>query len=186
MRAVLVVASLSLGAATACGGSQASGGATIRAGGDWDRFGYDAARHNAGPARTGITADNVGRRRHDVLVVTTSYGKTVAVDAASGDHLWTFTPGGYSSWAGSERITNATPVAAPGRRFVYAAAPDGRIHKLRVATGAEVRTGSWPVAITRLPTREKIGPALNYSRGLVLAATGGDIRGPPPPHGPPG
>jgi outer membrane protein assembly factor BamB len=209
MRALLVAASLSLGVATACGGSEASGGATIRSGGDWDRFGYDAARHNAGPARTGITADNVGRlrrqrvqlpgtvdsspiylrgaqvggRRHDVFVVTTSYGKTVAVDATSGDHLWTFTPGGYSSWAGSERITNATPVAAPGRRFVYAAAPDGRIHKLRVATGAEVRTGSWPVAITRLPTREKIGPALNYSRGLVLAATGGYIGDAPPYQG---
>ena len=210
MRAVLVAVGLSLGVATACGGSQATGGGVAaRAGGDWTRFGYDAARHNAGPARTGITAADVGRlhrqqvrlpgtvdsspiylrgvqvrgRRHDVFVVTTSYGKTVAVDAASGTRLWTFTPSGYASWAGGERITNATPVAAPGRRFVYAAAPDGRIHKLRVATGAEVRVRLWPVAITRLPTREKIAPALNYAHGLVLAATGGYIGDAPPYQG---
>src|SRR5215218_7237192 len=90
------------------------GGAAIRAGGDWTRFGYDAARHNSGPASTGITAANVGRlrrqrvaldgtvdsspiylreatvggSRHDVFVVTTSYGKTIAVDADSASVLW--------------------------------------------------------------------------------------------------
>jgi outer membrane protein assembly factor BamB len=209
MRALLVAPLLSLGVVSACAGSQASEQAAIRAGGDWTRFGFDAARHNAGPARTGITEANIGRlrrqqvrlpgtvdsspiylrsvsvrgRRHDVFVVTTSYGKTIAVDAASGARLWTFTPSGYASWAGGERITNATPVAAPSRRFVYAVAPDGRIHKLRVATGTEVRAGRWPVAITRLPTREKIAPALNYSRGLVLAATGGYIGDAPPYQG---
>jgi outer membrane protein assembly factor BamB len=209
MRALLVAVLLSVGVASACSGSQASKGAAIRAGGDWTRFGYDAARHNAGPGRTGITAANVRRlrrqqvrlpgtvdssaiylrgasvhgRRHDVFVMTTSYGKTIAVDAATGTRLWTFTPRGYASWAGGERITNATPIAAPDRRFVYAAAPDGRIHKLRVATGVEVRTGAWPIAITRLPAREKIAPALNYSRGLVLAATGGYIGDAPPYQG---
>jgi len=79
-------------------------------GGDWTRFGYDAARSSSGPARTGITAANLGSLRrqrvaldgtadsspiylrgvrvggapHDVFVVTTSYGKTIAIDAASG------------------------------------------------------------------------------------------------------
>jgi hypothetical protein len=211
MRRILVVVVLSVGVASACGGggSQPTVGTATRAGGDWARFGYDAARHNAGPARTGITAANVSRfrrqqvslpgtvdsspiylrsvsvngRRRDVVMMTTSYGKTIAVDAASGSRLWTFTPRGYASWAGGERITNSTPVAAPSRRFVYAAAPDGRIHKLRVATGAEVRAGAWPAAITRLPAREKIGPALNYSRGLVLAATGGYIGDAPPYQG---
>jgi hypothetical protein len=207
---LLVAASLALGAASACAGSSASPERrAVRAGGDWTRFGYDAARHNAGPASTGITAANVGRLRrqqvrlpgtadsspiylrgarvrgaaHNVFLVTTSYGKTLAIDAGSGSILWTFTPSGYGSWAGSERITNATPIADPGRRFVYAAAPDGRIHKLRVATGAEVRSGGWPTRITRLPAREKIGPALNYSRGLVLAATGGYLGDAPPYQG---
>ena len=209
MRPVFVAALLALGVASACGGSQASQGAAVRAGGDWTRFGYDAGRHNSGPARTGITAANLGRlqrqqvrlpgtvdsspvylravrvgsRKHDVFIVTTSYGKTLALDAASGSHLWTFTPAGYASWAGGARITNATPVVAPGRRFVYAVAPDGRIHKLRTASGREVRSGRWPVRITRLPTREKIAPALNYARGLVLAATGGYIGDVPPYQG---
>ena len=210
VRSLPVVAALALGVASACAGSTATPERhAVRAGGDWARFGYDAARHNAGPASTGITAANVGRlqrqqvrlpgtvdsspiylrgvpvrgRRQDVFIGTTSYGKTLAIDAASGSVLWTFTPAGFGSWAGSDRITNATPIADPGRRFVYAAAPDGRIHKLRVASGAEVRAGGWPVAITRLPSREKIGSALNYSRGLVLAATGGFVGDAPPYQG---
>jgi hypothetical protein len=100
MRPVFVAALLALGVASACGGSQASQVAAVRAGGDWTRFGYDAGRHNSGPARTGITAANLGRlqrqqvrlpgtadsspvylravrvgsRKHDVFIVTTSYG----------------------------------------------------------------------------------------------------------------
>jgi glucose/arabinose dehydrogenase len=181
--------------------------AAVRAGGDWTRFGYDAARRNAGPASTGITAANVGNlrrqrialpgtadsspiylrgvrvrgRSRDVFVLTTSYGRAVAVDADSGAILWRFTPRGYSSWAGSYRITNSSPVS--DRRFVYSAAPDGRIHKLSLATGREVRSGRWPAAVTRLPAREKLGTALNLSRGLVLATTGGFIGDAPPYQG---
>src|SRR5689334_8482642 len=108
----------------------AHGRPVVRAGGDWDRFGYDAARSNSGPASTGITAANVARltrqqvqlggtadsspiylhglkvagRTRDVFVVTTSYGRAVAVDASSGRVVWRFTPPRYPSWAGSERI----------------------------------------------------------------------------------
>jgi outer membrane protein assembly factor BamB len=121
--------------------------------------------------------------RHDVFIVSTTYGRTLAVDAGSGRVLWRFTPRGYSSWAGSYRITNATPVADPSRRFVYAVSPGGRVHKLSVASGAEVRSGSWPARITRYPVREKVAPALNYARGLVLAATGGYIGDAPPYQG---
>ncbi|MGZ4414453.1 MAG: outer membrane protein assembly factor BamB family protein [Gaiellaceae bacterium] len=203
-----LVLAIALALAAARAGAEARGTA-IRAGGDWTRFGYDAGRHNSGPARTGITAANVGwlrqqrvaldgtvdsspiylrgatvgGGRHDVFVVTTSYGKTIAVDADSGSVLWRFTPQGYASWAGSYRITNSTPVADPGRRFVYSASPDGRIHKLALATGREVESGGWPVAITREPRREKIAPALNFARGLVLAATGGYVGDAPPYQG---
>jgi len=193
-------------AATAGSGA---GPAPVRVGGDWTRFGYDAARTNSGPAKTGITAPNLkslvrqqvqiggtadsspiylrgvaaGGRTRDLFVVTTSYGRAVAVDASSGRLAWRFTPPGYSSWAGSRRITNSSPIADPSRRYVYSAAPDGRIHKLFVASGREVRSGGWPAAITRLPGREKIGPALNFSRGLVLATTGGYIGDAPPYQG---
>jgi glucose/arabinose dehydrogenase len=195
-----------LGGASAYDGAQA---VVAKRGGNWTRFGYDAARHNAGPVRTGITAANVGRlrgqrvsiggtadsspiylrgalvaeSRHDLFVVTTSYGKAVAVDARTGTILWRFVPGGYASWAGTEQITNSSPLASDNRRFVFTASPDGRIHKLSVATGREVRAGSWPVSITRNPRREKIGPALNLARGLVLATTGGYIGDAPPYQG---
>ena len=138
-----------LAAVCAACASAAPKHAAIRAGGDWTRFGYTAARTNAGPRSTGITAANVGRlrrqrielggtadsspiylrgvrvegRARDVFVVTTSYGRTVAVDADSGDVLWRFTPQGYSSWAGSYRITHSSPIADPSRRFVYSEAP---------------------------------------------------------------
>ncbi len=210
-RFVLVATSLALvGVATACAKSDTlRSTSVVRAGGDWARFGYDAGRRNVGPASTGVTAANLRRlhrqqvqlpgtvdsspiylrhvavrgRMHDVFFVTTSYGKTLALNAGSGSILWTFTPAGYRSWAGSERITNSTPIADPRRRFVYAAAPDGRIHKLRVGSGAEIHADRWPVVVTRLRQREKIGPALNYSRGLVLAATGGFFGDAPPYQG---
>ncbi len=180
---------------------------SAKKGGDWTRFGYDAARSSSGPAATGITAANVGTlrrqrvvldgtvdsspiylrgvriggRARDIFVVTTSYGKTIALDAANGRVLWRFTPPGYRGWAGTPMITQATPVADPSRRFVYSVSPDGRIHKLSVANGWE--TAGWPVTITRNPEREKIAPALNFTRGLVLAATGGYFGDTPPYQG---
>ena len=54
--------------------------------------------------------------------------------------LWTFTPPGYSSWAGSAQITNASPIADPDRPCVYAASPNGLIHKLSLADGSEDRS----------------------------------------------
>ncbi len=117
--------------------------------------------------------------RHDVFFVTTTYGKTIAIDAADGKVLWEYTPRQYSAWAGSYRITNATPLAGPQGKHIYAAAPDGRIRKLRVADGGEV----WSTAITRLPEREKIASALQYSRGHIVAVTAGYIGDQPPYQG---
>src|SRR2546430_10100042 len=111
--------------------------------------------------------------------VPASYGKTMAIDAKSGKFGWRFPPPGYASWAGSHQITNSSPVADPSRRFVYAAAPNGRIYKLDTRTGHVI----WSVAITLLPSREKLGTALNLSRGLVLATTGGFVGDAPPYQG---
>jgi hypothetical protein len=181
----------------------ASDGAT--AGHDWTRFGWSAARTSAPTFATGIAASNIASLHrqqvqiggtadssaiylhavtvnggtHDVFFVTTTYGKTVAVDAASGALLWTFTPPGYSSWAGSPQITTATPVADPSRQFIYAASPGGVIYKLAVANGHSV----WGVSITRLPSREKIASSLNFFNGRVIATTGGYIGDAPPYQG---
>jgi outer membrane protein assembly factor BamB len=164
-------------------------------GGDWPLFGYDSARHNASPD-TRISAQNVGKlTRLQValdgtvdsspilvagrLVVTTTYGKTEALDPSTGKLLWRFTPPSYGSIAGSARITNSSPAGASDRTAVYAAAPDGRIRKLRLSDGKVV----WTTTVTRDPTHEKMTSSLNVSRGLVIATTGGYIGDAPPYQG---
>jgi outer membrane protein assembly factor BamB len=196
--AVAVVAAVTLASTGATSAATAQ---------DWTRFGVDPARTNASPAATGITAASlaglrrqqvalpgtadssavyaqgvrVGAAAHDVLVVTTTYGKTVAIDAGSGHLLWTFTPAGYARVAGTAQITTATPLIDPAAGVVYAASPDGQVHALRLRDGHE--TKGWPVRVTRDPTHEKIASALNLSRGLLLVTTGGYIGDAPPYQG---
>ena len=106
---------------------------------DWTRFNVDESRSGIFAATTGITAAtlptmqrqqvtldgtvdaspiylhgvSVGGATHDVFFVTTSYGKTIAIDASSGATLWEFTPPGYSQWAATSRITNARSEVPP-------------------------------------------------------------------------
>ena len=96
----------------------ASAAPRASAGHDWLRFGWSASRTSAPTFATGITATNVrslvrqqvtldgtvdsspiylhgvrvGGATHDVFFVTTTYGKTEAIDAANGNVLWRFTP----------------------------------------------------------------------------------------------
>lgn len=172
---------------------------------DWPMFGWDVGRTSAPTVSMGVSAEAVGslqRQRvaidgtvdspviylagvtvhggvHDTFFMTTTYGKTIAMDADSGAVLWEYTPGSYAGLAGSYRITNAAPVADPDRRFIYAAAPDGVIRKLSAADGAVV----WSTPITRLPGREKIASPLAFFRGRVIAATDGYIGDYPPYQG---
>lgn len=174
---------------------------------DWPEFGLDPQRSDTSPLSTGITAANVAQLRHvsvelpgtvdsspiylhrvrvagalhDTVILTTSYGRTLALDAGSGRILWTFTPPGYTRWAGSAQITTASPVADPDRRYVYAASPNGLIHKLSLASGREAR--GWPVSVTRDPTHEKLAAALNLQGRYLLAATGGYYGDAPPYQG---
>ena len=162
---------------------------------EWPLFGYDSARHNASPDTT-ITAQNVSQlRRIQVhldgtvdssaiyvggrFVVTTTYGKTEALDPNTGRVIWRFTPPSYSSLAGTARITNSTPAASTDRMAVYAAAPDGRIRKLRLSDGKVL----WTTAITRDPTHEKMTSSINVARGMVIMTTGGYIGDAPPYQG---
>jgi outer membrane protein assembly factor BamB len=175
---------------------------------DWTRFDFDAARSGVGPRRTGIGASNLrglrrrqvklpgtvdsspiylarlkvaGKRRRGVFFVTTTYGITLAIDAESGRTLWKFEPNGIRAWEGSSQITNTTPVADPSRRAIYAASPNGQIHKLSVASGREA--SGWPATVTRDASHEKLASALNVSGRNVLATTGGYIGDAPPYQG---
>jgi outer membrane protein assembly factor BamB len=174
---------------------------------DWPEFGGNPQRSNSSDAQTGITATNVsGLTRHrihlpgtvdsspiylhgvsaagamrDLFVVTTSYGRTLALDASDGRILWQFVPPGISAWEGSFRITNASPAADPDRRHVFAASPDGRIHRLALSDGHE--TTGWPVSVTRDPRHEKLGASLNVTGRRLLVATGGYFGDAPPYQG---
>ena len=197
---VLACAALVVGAVASAASSR-----TAATGHDWTRFGWSMSRTSAPTFATGITAANVrslvkkqvqldgtvdssaiylsgvqvAGAKHNTFFVTTTYGKTEAIDASTGAVLWRFTPTGYSSWAGSPQITTATPVADPGRAYIYAASPGGTISKLAVADGHAV----WTVSITRLPSREKIAASLNFEQGHVIATTGGYIGDAPPYQG---
>jgi hypothetical protein len=121
----------------------------------------------------------VGGATHDAFFVTTTYGITLAIDAASGKILWRWTPPRYSHFAGTAQITTATPVADPSRKWIYAASPDGLIQKLSVKSGHAV----WRRVITKLPGYEKIAASLNFESGHVIATTGGYIGDAPPYQG---
>jgi hypothetical protein len=186
-----------------------AGASGVVPGADWTTFDFNAQRSGVGPSDTGIDGRNVrglgtrvvhidgtvdssaielhgvvvrGRSR-DVIVVTTTYGKTIAIDPGTGQRLWEFTPRSYGAIAGSAQITTATPVADPDRRFVYAATADGHIRKLSLSNGAEVHSGHWPVRITFDATHEKIASSLNVSGRFVIAVTGGYIGDAPPYQG---
>jgi outer membrane protein assembly factor BamB len=174
-------------------------------GGDWMQFGWDVAGSGASSDPTGITASNVASlvrhqvgldgtvdasaiylhavrvkgSDHDAFFVTTTYGKTIAIDAEKGSVLWEFTPSGYSTWEGTRQITNSTPAADPDRQHIYAAAPDGTIQKLAISDGHV----EWTTHITLLPSREKIASPLREFRGHIVAVTAGYIGDKPPYQG---
>ena len=198
-----IAAVLSAVAAVALLGGSASHAAST--GNDWTRFGWNASRTSAPTFSTGITAAQLGSLQrqqvqldgtvdaspiylhgvtvhgatHDVFFVTTSYGKTEAIDASNGAILWRYTPPSYSSLVGSAQLTNSSPVADPSRTAIYAESPDGVVHKLSVADGHAI----WSTSITKLASHEKMASPLNYWNGHVIATTGGYIGDPPPYQG---
>ena len=197
---VIVVGALIAGA-QALASARASVAATPQLR-NWPEFGLNPQRSDATDLSTGITAANVGHlhmltvalpgtadnsaiyvhqalvegARHDVAVLTTDYGITVAVDASSGRILWRFVPPGISAWQGSAQITTASPIAVGG--YVYATSPNGLVHKLSLARGRE--QPGWPVRITPAPRTEKLTASLNVADGYLLASTGGYIGDIPP------
>jgi outer membrane protein assembly factor BamB len=190
---------------TAAGNASTSAGAAATSSSDWLQFGDNAQSTGVGPAASGISAANAGRlrlrqvriggiadsaaialsgvvvhgARRDVIVVTTSYGKTIALDPGTGRQLWEFRPAGVNSSPGNSQVTTASPAADPDREFVYSASPNGVIHKLSLATGREV----WSRRITFDPVHEKIASSLHISGSWVVAVTGGYIGDIPPYDG---
>jgi outer membrane protein assembly factor BamB len=112
----------------------------------------------------------------DVLYATTRNGAITALDAASGEILWSHHPSG-------PQITTSSPVTDPSGRFVYSYGLDGRVHKYAAITGDEHKGGGWPVTITLMPETEKGSSALNIANGRIYATTSGYIGDAPPYQG---
>ncbi len=171
----------------------------------WPMFGGNVQSTSANLQPTGINAANVRKlshraidldglvdasaiyirgasvrgARHDAIFVTTTYGRTLALDAESGIVLWEYTPASYRDLAGTRQFTNSTPVADADGQSIYAASPDGDIQKLAISDGRPL----WRTAITELPLREKMASPLKFFRGRVIAVTGGYIGDRPPYQG---
>lgn len=172
---------------------------------DWLEFGHNVSGTGALAGSSGITAQNLPqlqRRQvkldgtvdasaiyihaarikgaaHDAFFVTTTYGKTLAVDANDGAILWEHIPAGFSSFQGTRQITNASPVADPSRQSIYVADPGGRITKLAVGDGHAL----WSTAVTLLPLREKLDSPARVFGGRVIVVTAGYIGDRPPYQG---
>jgi outer membrane protein assembly factor BamB len=171
----------------------ASAGPVVRPA--WTTFDYNAQRTGVGPSDTGITAADLGALRRtvvrlpgtvdssavalvdvrvrgatrDVAIMTTSYGRTLAIDLANGRILWQFAPGSVRSLQGGPQITTAAPVIDPSLAYVYVTTPDGYVHKLALATGRQV----WSTRVTYAPQREKLAGGLNFADGELIVVTGG-------------
>jgi outer membrane protein assembly factor BamB len=165
---------------------------------DYPTFDYDAGRGGINPLERTLGEGNVGRTAllwkirlpdmadssaielasppglpgRSVLFVTTVRGTTLAIDARTGRRLWAFA-GTRGQSLDAYRITTATPAADPSRAWIYAASPDGRVHKLATATGREA--AGWPVAVSLHPQDEKISSALNVYGHTLLVTTSGYI-----------
>ena len=206
--ALASIALVACGGHAAAAVTSGAPGAAVSAsvpGADWREFDYDSQRSGVGPADTGITASDIGSLRsrvvhidgtvdssavevsgvaidgrvRDVVVVTTTYGKTIALDPGTGRRLWEFTPRDIASYVGSSQVTTASPIIDPDRRYVYATSADGYIHKLAIASGHEL----WSTRVTFDPTREKLAAALNISGNQVVVTTGGYYGDTPPYQG---
>jgi hypothetical protein len=184
---VLVAAFTGVAVAAASAGPVASSA--------WRTFDYNAQRTGVGPSDTGVTAADLGslRRtvvrlpgtvdsaavalsnvrvrgaRHNIAIVTTSYGRTLALNLANGRILWQFAPASVRSLEGGPQITTAAPVLAPSLAYVYVTSPDGYVHKLSVANGRPV----WSTRVTYAPSREKLAGGLNLADGELIVVTGG-------------
>jgi outer membrane protein assembly factor BamB len=172
---------------------------------DWPMFGGDLPSTSANLQPTGISVANLRQlrrrqvaldglvdasavylhgasirgARHDAIFVTTSYGKTLAVDADRTEVLWEYTPASYQRLAGTRQFTNSTPVIDPDMQSLYAASPDGYIQKLAISDGHVL----WRTSISELPLREKMDSPLKIFRGELIAVTAGYVGDRPPYQG---
>jgi outer membrane protein assembly factor BamB len=106
-----------------------------------------------------LFVQRVGTRlgSRNLLIVETSAGRLIALDAASGFEIWSTTgPAG-------QRWTTSTPALDPNRTVLYAYGLDGYVHKYAVGSGVEITGNGWPELITLKGDVEKGSSALTIA-----------------------
>ena len=98
----------------------------------------------------------------DLVIVSTVQGRVVALDAPGGAIVWQTTP------PPGLRGATSSPAVDPSKKFIYAYALDGYIHRYETATGREVTGGGWPELVTLKGDVEKGSSALS----LVTTSSG--------------
>jgi outer membrane protein assembly factor BamB len=78
----------------------------------------------------------------DLVIVGTTDGRVIAVDAQRGTIFW------QTSAPKGPRWTTSSPAIDPQKRFVFAYGLDGYVHKYAIQTGKEIIGGGWPELIT--------------------------------------
>ncbi|MDQ2741447.1 MAG: hypothetical protein M3Z66_04010, partial [Chloroflexota bacterium] len=113
---------------------------------------------------------------HNLLFITTKDGHILAIDADTGNQIWSqqYGPNGCIINHNNQRhepcYSTSSPAIDPNRQYVYSyglGATDGQIHKYAVGTGQEVVSGGWPETVSIKDWNEK------GSSALATATVGG-------------
>ncbi len=102
----------------------------------------------------------------NLLFLTTKDGHIIALNAKTGKTVWEhqYGPGNYKINNGYQPIyTTSSPAVDPNLKYVYSYGLDGYVHKYKVGSGEEVKTGGWPELCTLKPFNEKGSSALAIS-----------------------
>jgi hypothetical protein len=102
----------------------------------------------------------------DLLLLTTTAGHIVALDAHSGATVWISQHGPGKCFVMNDDdngpcFTTSSPAVDPNLLYVYTYGLDGYIHKYTIADGSEVVGGGWPQITTTKPYYEKQSSALS-------------------------
>ncbi len=92
----------------------------------------------------------------NLVFVTTRSGYIVALDAATGNQIWSHRVTGV-------QYTTSSPAVDPNRQYVYSYGLDGNVHKYQVGNGIEITNGGWPELATLKPLVEKESSALSIA-----------------------
>lgn len=160
---------------------------------DWPVFGFDPSRSGFNSSEKTLTVHNVhrlrekwqislgsvadstpillqhvrvGRFNRTMLFQTTLSGETFGIDATSGKILWHFATHGPN-------YTHSTPAADPSGKAIFVPGVDGKVHKLKAATGHDVHGNGFPARITKIPATEADESPLNVANGYLYATISG-------------